>query len=75
MNALLSIYSQFVKSGESDLMVEALRGLKNVIPHAGPNFQCVEEKEILLAVMCSAAGIDIVSCDHFSPWCECCVIQ
>ena len=61
MNALLSIYSQFVKSGESDLMVEALRGLKNIIPHAEANFLCVEEKEILLAVMCSPAGIDNVS--------------
>ena len=61
MNALLSIYSQFVKSGESDLMVEALKGLRNVIPYSGQNFVCKKEKELLLAVMCSAAGVDNVS--------------
>ncbi|KAI6652558.1 hypothetical protein LOD99_4343 [Oopsacas minuta] len=58
VNALLSIYSQFVKSGESDLMVEALKGLRNVIPYSGQNFKCAKEREILLAVMCSAAGVD-----------------
>ena len=60
MNALLSIYSQFVKSGDSELMVEALKGLKKVIPYAGENFLLKEEREMLLAVICSASEVENV---------------
>ena len=44
----------------------ALKGLRNVIPYAGQNFMCKKEMELLLAVMCSAAGVENVSLTYYA---------